>query len=157
MGLPGAELFAVSVAARPVYTEAEARAWRSVIMGLRGRENTIRIPCCNGLQIATANPTVGSAVQGDGFATLNGIGAGGLKDGMWATFGLVSGKSQLVVIRGDYAAGSRVIEFEPALRGDATTVEVRSPYAEIAMTSDNSGWDDDGGGFVVAFDGEEDF
>jgi hypothetical protein len=157
MALPGGEYFNVSATTRDAYTEAEARQWRAFIMNLHGRENSFLLPAIdNGPQTPDLNPAVQSAVQGNAFATLNGIGAAGLKAGMFATFTLTNGKRQLVVLGADAAAGTQVVPFQPALRGNAAgAVEVRFPVVQVSLLTDNSGWNDSDGAFSIAFDAEE--
>lgn len=159
MALPGGESFAFSVGCRPVYSESAARAWRAFILSLRGVENHFNLPLVfKGSQfpLATANPTVASAVAGNSFATLNGIPTGGLKAGMWLTFTLADATKQAVVVLGDTAAGNQTVAFEPSLRRNASgAVEAKVPFAEVAMVSDNTGWNDQNGELSVAFDCEE--
>jgi len=160
MGLPGGESFAVSASPRPAFTMASERLWRAFIMRLRGAENHFYLPfACNQFVAGTTNPAVSvgtPAVAGNSFATLTGIPAGGLKAGMGLTFSLSDGTKQLVVVLLDAAAGTQVVTFEPSLRKVATgNVEALNPYAEVAMTKDNTGWSVNDGRFMVAFDAEE--
>ena len=159
MGLPGGECFKVSCAPRPSYTHSADRLWRAFIMALRGTENRFRVPCCNNQFPASAtNPNVATAVAGASTATLTGIPTGGIKAGMYGTFALSNGDRQLVVFLADAAAGSQTVVFEPALRRNAIgAVEVKNPYAEVAMVKDNTGWSIADGKFMVAFEAEEAF
>jgi hypothetical protein len=157
MGLPGGESFAVSAAPKPAYTAADERKWIGFVMALRGTENHFYLPFAKcQFAVGTPNPAVQSAVAGNSFATLTGIPAGGLKLGMGLTFSLTTGYKQLVVVTADVAAGTQAVPFEPSLRSNAAgAVEAINPYAEVALTSDKSGWTVDQGGFTIGFDAEE--
>ena len=159
MGLPGGEHFSVSCSPREAATESAERLWRAFVVRLRGSENMFAMPfACDQFPEATDNPQVSSAVAGNGFATLTGIPAGGLKAGMGLTFGLSDLSRQLVIVTEDTGSGTQVVRFEPTLRKNATgEVEAKNPYATVALTKDNTGWSRSQGRFVVAFDAEEAF
>ncbi len=156
MGLPGGESFAVRASPRPAMTESAERLWRSFIVRLRGVENKFQMPfACNQFPGGTADPVVSSATAGNGFASLSGIPAGGMKAGMGMTFNLTGGTKQLVIVTLDTSAGAATVYFEPSLRKNATAVVANNPYAEVAMTKDNTGWSLAQGRFMVGFDAEE--
>ena len=163
--LPGAALWKVSAAVKPMTREVDTWPWKAFLTELEGEANHFLMPyACN--QTAAANPTAGAgAVQGAQTAPIAGMPAGllYLHAGQALTFLLPSGLRQLVLLTQNLVAngaGAGLATFRGALReapANGAAIEARNPVCEMALTSGDVGWDDDEGVFKVAFDAEEAF
>jgi hypothetical protein len=163
--MPGAAIWRVSVACKPLTREADTWPWTAFLAALEGTANHFLMPYKCG-QTAAANPVAGAGgQQGSDQAPIAGMPAGGLylRGGQAMTFLLPSGSRQLVLLTHDLVAdgaGTGLAKFRGALReapAAAAAIEARNPVCEMTMVTNDTGWDDDEGVFKVAFDAEEAF
>lgn len=164
--MPGAALWRVSASLMPISTAMAAEPWEAWLAALEGSANHFYMPIgCN--QTAAANPTVGTGgtAQGNDTAPVTGMPASAtyLRAGQKMTFYLPSGARQLVILTAPLVAngsGNGTATFRGAVREALTAggaIEARNPFCEMAMTNDDSGWDEDEGVFGLSFDAEEAF
>lgn len=164
--LPGAGIWRVSAALKPISTEAEAWPWKAFLSVLEGEANTFPMPFACEQYPADGVTVKSGGVQGAaGAVRLQGIDPAGqlaLRAGQGMTFEYPNGKRQLVVLTQPLVAdsnGEAVAFFRSNMRQDAppgTRVEVRNPYAEMSMASPVPIVENEGI-YTVAFDAEEAF
>lgn len=163
--LPGAALWAVSAACKPLTREVDTWPWTAFLAALEGNANHFLMPYKCG-QTAAPNPVAGAGgEQGSDQAPVAGMVPGGLylHGGQGLTWLLPSGSRQLVLLTHDLVAdgaGNGLARFRGALReapAAGAAIEARDPVCEMAMVNNDIGWDDDEGVFKVAFDAEEAF
>lgn len=159
--LPAAPRFYASVDLGVIQGEAAIAPWRAFVIDLDGIANRFHLVAVEGDQMT--NPlTVSVRGAGQGGFTLatQGWGVGTqLRRGQFVTVA-----DQLLCLMSDVVAdgaGRATLSFKPYLRlapPDGAAVEVRRPYAVMAMSDPQNGWSADiGKTYPVSFKCEEAF
>ena len=145
----------------PILGEAQALPWRAFAVDCDGIANAFRLVACEGDQITGVDVRVKGAGQQAHSLVTSGWGAAGTKllRGQFFTVA-----EQLLMLMGDVvadAAGEATLTFKPYLRlspANGAPVEVRRPYAVMAMTDPKAGWKVGiGQNYGVGFECEEAF
>jgi len=159
--LAGAPRWRASVTYPPIVGEANILAWRAFVVDLEGSAHWFRLVACERDQIVGVAPVVAGAGQGGHQLVTRNWGAAGLKlrRGQFATIG-----GQLLMLMADVVAddaGVAPLRFKPYLReipADGAAIEVRRPYATMAMVDDEAGWSVGiGQNYQIQFDCRERF
>lgn len=146
----------------PILGEDRVFDWRAFVVDLDGVANTFRLVAVERDQLpAGVAVSVDGAEQGGLQLATKGWGAPGLKlkRGQFVTVG-----DQLLMLRAPVIAdetGRAVLSIKPYLRlspADGAPLEVRRPYAVMAMSEPRNGWSVGiGQNYAVAFACEEPF
>lgn len=154
IGLPGAAFWTVSGSFRLLIGEDRAKPWRGFFVSLNGPVHRFPVVAIeNARQTSAANPTVGNGAGSGNTLPLQGLPAGQtvLVAGDLMTVFLPSGHRRLVCLTKPLVAngdGLGTAVFGPEL-GEVpavgAAVEIRRPYAVVALTSEPPGWDVDPG------------
>lgn len=160
--LSAAPRWFAKVSLPPIIGEAQVLDWRAFVVDCDGIANSFRVIACEREQIAGAlDVRVFGTGQGGHTLVTSGWGAAGpkLKRGQFITLG-----DQLLMLNAPVVAdanGRATLTIKPYIRvvpanGDA--IEVKRPYAVMAMSDPKSGWKVGiGQNYGVAFDCEEAF
>jgi hypothetical protein len=145
----------------PIIGEARVLDWRAFVVDCDGIANSFRVVACERDQITGVTVTVKGAGQGGHSLVTKGWGAAGpkLKRGQFMTVG-----DQLLMLQKPLIAddtGTAIATFKPYVRfspGDGAAIEVRRPFAVMAMVDPKNGWKVGiGQNYGVSFDCEEAF
>lgn len=146
----------------PILGEDRVLDWRAFVVDCDGIANSFRVIACEREQIAGAvDVRVAGAGQGGHAIITSGWGAAGLKlkRGQFMTI-----DGQLLMIQAPVVAdanGRATVSFKPYLRkipADGAAIEVKRPYAVMAMSDPKNGWKVGiGQNYAVAFQCEEAF
>jgi len=142
--------------------EGRVLDWRAFVVDCDGIANSFRIIACEKDQIAgSLDVRVKGANQGGHSLITSGWGAAGpkLKRGQFITLG-----DQLLMLNAAVVAdadGNATLSVKPYIRvvpADKATIEVKRPYAVMAMLDPKNGWKVGiGQKYAVSFDCEEAF
>jgi hypothetical protein len=146
----------------PIRGEAAVLAWRAFVVDLEGIANKFRLVACERDQVeANIAVTVVGAGQGGRQLLTTGWPPSSvpLRRGQFFTSG-----EQLLMLMADVeadASGAALLRFKSHLRfspANGAQLEVRRPYAVMAMSDPRNGWKVGiGQNYGVSFDCEEDF
>lgn len=164
IGLPGAASWSVSGQFVPIIGETAMLGWRAFFLDLRGVANRFPVRATERQQTTAANPVVGSSPGAGMTLPLSGLPASTtvLKRGHMISVTLPSGHQRLAGVQADLVTNASglataVLSIElgetPAV---GAAVEIRWPFALMAMKEQEQGWDIDPGliyGFTL--DAEE--
>lgn len=143
----------------PITGEPNVYAWRAFAVDCDGQANSFRLIACERDQITGVTVLVNGGGQGGFAINTDGWGGAGVKlrRGQFVTIA-----DQLLTLTADVVAdgtGAARIQFKPFLRRvtvDNSAIEVRRPYALMAMSDDEAGWAVDvGQQYAVSFECEE--
>lgn len=166
--LPGASRWLVSGEFPSIVQPAAANPWIAFFLALDGIANSFPLRAVEAQQTTASNPTVSGGGQTGSSLNLAGLsgttGAMFLPAGARATIPMTDGTAQLVGLTAPLmvgGGGSGTMQFKAPLRAapaNGATVEVRFPYALVALTEPEAGWDVGVGQiYGFAFDAEEKF
>lgn len=142
--LTAAPRWFADVALPPILGEDRVLDWRAFLVDLDGIANSFRLVACERDQIpGPLNVSVDGGGQGGLQLLTKGWGAAGLKlrRGQFVTVG-----DQLLMLRAPVVAdanGRALLAVKPYLRftpADNAPIEVRRPYAVMAMSDPRNGW-----------------
>ncbi len=146
----------------PIVGEHRVLDWRAFVVDCDGVANRFRLIACERDQLAGSPAVVvDGGGQGGHMLATRGWGAAGLKlrRGQFVTVG-----EQLLTLMADVvadAAGKAVVRYKPYIRvtpADGAPIEVKRPYAVMAMSDPKNGWAVDvGQQYEVTFACEEAF
>lgn len=146
----------------PILGEAAVLDWRAFVVDCDGIANSFRVIACEREQIAgPIDVRVLGAGQGGHALTTSGWGAAGpkLKRGQFITL-----NDQLLMLNAPIVAdanGRATLSVKPYIRlvpADNAPIEVKRPYAVMAMSDPRNGWKVGiGQNYAIAFDCEEAF
>ncbi|WP_277969311.1 hypothetical protein [Sphingomonas echinoides] len=146
----------------PISGENRVLDWRAFVVDCDGVANSFRVVACERDQISgTLDVRVKGANQGGHALITSGWGAAGekLKRGQFITLG-----DQLLMLNAAVVAdanGNATLSIKPYIRvvpADQASIEVKRPYAVMAMTDPKNGWKVGiGQKYAVSFDCEEAF
>lgn len=172
--LPGAGVWKVTAAIKPISREVDAWPWQAFLAVLEGEANTFYMPACDGDQWRAPGTPANAAFLNSGFPNvgvqgatqmhLGGLGAPGLKmyGGQKITVFAPDGTAQMLLLTQNLVAdgqGLALATFRGALRRqptDGSQVRLARPVCEMAMVG-NPALDENEGVYTLGFDAEEAF
>ncbi|OWK27583.1 hypothetical protein [Sphingomonas dokdonensis] len=160
--LAAAPRWFATVTLPPILGEDRVLDWRAFVVDLDGVANSFRLVAVERDQLpAGVAVSVDGAGQGGLQLATKGWGAPGLKlkRGQFVTVG-----DQLLMLRAPViadAAGKAILSLKPYIRltpADGAPIEVRRPYAVMAMSDTRNGWSVGiGQNYAISFQCEEAF
>jgi hypothetical protein len=160
--LPAAPRWFAKVTLPPITGESRVLDWRAFVVDCDGVANSFRVIACEGDQISgSLDVRVKGGGQGGHALATSGWGSAGLKvrRGQFVTLG-----DQLLMLNADVIAddsGNATLSVKPYIRivpADKAPIEVKRPYAVMAMSDPKNGWKVGiGKKYAVSFDCEEAF
>lgn len=149
VGLPGAASWTVSGEFVPLVGEAAMLPWRAFFMALRGVRNKFPVRATEQQQTTAGNPTVGGGATAGATLPLTGLPASAtvLVAGRMISVTLPSGHQRLacliqpLVSNGSGNATAQLSIELGEVPAAGAAVEIRWPYALMAMREPEQGWD----------------